>query len=82
MEQDVSPPELNMTLDGRFLPERRVVPWPTRLRPRTVLIAAAGIAVLAFILLLWVAVLLLPVLVLAGLVGWLGLRVRRWALRA
>ena len=74
MEQR-TPPELDMTLDGRFVAAPRV--QGVRLTPGTALALVAGGGVLVLGLLVWVAVMLLPVLVVGGLVGWVALRLRR-----
>lgn len=77
MDERNTPPELNMTLDGRFLPGPRPLPWVMRLRPQTLLLVAGATAALIGALLLWLAIMLLPVLVLGGVVGWVALRLRR-----
>ncbi len=79
MTQNPAPPELNMTLDGRFLPEPsapRALPWLLRQSPRTLLAMVGAGAVLAAGLLLWLTVMLLPLLLVAGLAGWAALRLR------
>ena len=75
MEQR-TPPELDMTLDGRFVAAPR--PGVVRLTPGMALAVAAGVGVLVLALLVWVAVMLLPVLIVGGLVGWVALRLRGW----
>ncbi len=74
MEQR-TPPELDMTLDGRFVAAPRR-PGVVRLTPGMMLATAAGVGLLTLALLVWVAVMLLPVLVVGGLVGWVALRLR------
>ena len=69
-----------MTLDGRFLPEPRRMPWPGRLRPQTLLMVAGAVGVVVLGLLIWVAILMLPFLLMAGLAGWALMQFR--AIRA
>lgn len=94
MTQRPVPPEINMTLDGQFLPDRRRpgsvppgsmpsgsmppgnVPWPLRLRPQTLLALVGAGTLVAAGLVVWLTVMLLPVLLVAGLAGWAVLRVR------
>ena len=78
MDQRTRPPELDMTLDGQFLPSPRARPRLIRLSPATMLVAAIGLGLLTLAALLWLALMLLPVLVLGSLAGWAALRLRAW----
>ena len=71
------PPELEMRADGSFsLPPRP--PILTRIFIWAVVIAviAGGLAAAAFAL--WVALILIPVALLAGVIAWLAFRFQLW----
>ena len=72
-------PEIEMTLDGGFPPPKPAPAlWPLKLGVGAVLAAVVlgGIALAA--LALWVALVLIPVALVAGLVGWGVLRFQVW----
>ncbi len=66
-----------MRLDGEFVAPRRPA-WPFRLGVAAVLAAVVlgGVALAA--LALWVAMLLIPLAIVAGLIGWAALRFQVW----
>jgi hypothetical protein len=70
------PPELDLLPDGRYRPRR--LPLASRIFAWAMIMAviAAGLAVAA--LALWVALILIPVVVLAGLIAWLAFRYQLW----
>jgi hypothetical protein len=71
------PPELEMRADGSFsLPPRP--PILTRIFIWAVVIAviAGGLAAAAFAL--WIALILIPVALLAGVIAWLAFRFQLW----
>lgn len=77
---DRGPPELDMHADGSF----RVPPRPpilTRIFMWAAVIAviAGGLAAAAFAL--WIALILLPVALLAAIVAWLAFRFQLWRAR-
>lgn len=71
------PPLLDLTPEGEF---RRPVrpPWPTRLARWAILVAfiAAGLA--AAMLAFWLFLILIPVAIAAGLIGYGAIRYQRW----
>jgi hypothetical protein len=69
---DRRPPELDLLPDGSFRPRRP--PFAARIFAWAIVIAAvaAALAVAAFAL--WLAVILIPVVVVAGLIAWLAFR--------
>jgi hypothetical protein len=74
---DRVPPELDMRADGSFrLPPRP--PILTRIFIWAVVVAviAGGLAAAAFAL--WIALILVPVALLAGLIAWLAFRFQLW----
>jgi fatty acid desaturase len=73
---DRVPPELDLLPDGSFRPRRP--PVATRIFAWAIVIAvvAAGLAVAAFAL--WLALILIPVVLVAGLVAWLAFRFQLW----
>ena len=76
------PPEdlLEMTADGGFIdPPSR--PWSDRLIGAVMLIGGASIAVIGAVLALWFALLMIPVLIAAGLIGYAALRWYMWKAR-
>jgi hypothetical protein len=70
------PPELDLLPDGRYRPRRppiaaRVFTWAV-----IVAVLAAGLALAA--LALWFALILIPVMLVAGLIAWAALRYQLW----
>jgi 4-hydroxybenzoate polyprenyltransferase len=73
---DRIPPELELLPDGSFRPRQpplavRVFRWAV-----VVALLAAGLALAAF--LLWFALVLIPVAIVAGLIAWLAFRYQLW----
>ncbi len=70
------PPELDLLPDGSYRPRRP--PMASRIFAWAIVIAAvaAALAVAAFAL--WFALILIPVVVVAGLIAWLALRYQVW----
>ena len=76
---DRVPPEIDMLPDGSFRPTQP--PIAARLFRWAVVIAAlAGALALAFVA-LWLALLLIPVAIGAGLIAWLAFRYQVWRAR-
>jgi len=73
---DRLPPELDLLPDGSFRPRR--VPLASRIFAWAIVIAAmaAALAVAAFAL--WFALILIPIVLLAGLIAWLAFRYQMW----
>jgi fatty acid desaturase len=73
---DRMPPELDLLPDGSYRPRRP--PMAARVFAWAMVIAAvaAALAVAAFAL--WIALILIPVVVLAGLIAWLAFRYQMW----
>ena len=74
---DRHPPELDMLPDGTFRRPARP-PMVTRvfLWASVVAVIAAGLAIAAFVL--WIALILIPVALLAGVIAWLAFRFQLW----
>lgn len=74
-----------MTLDGQFAttprPSGPRVSWPVRLGVGAVLVAVLAGVVAVALLALWFALVLIPVALVAGLVGWGALRFQLWRAR-
>jgi 4-hydroxybenzoate polyprenyltransferase len=70
------PPELDLLPDGSFRPRRQ--PVVARIFAWAVIIAvlAAALAVAAFAL--WIALILIPVVLVAGVIAWLAFRYQMW----
>ena len=73
---DREPPELDLLADGTYRPRRppilaRVFAWAV-----VIAIVAAALAVAS--LALWFALILIPVVVVAGLIAWLAFRYQVW----
>jgi hypothetical protein len=73
---DRRPPELDLLPDGSYRPRRppiaaRIFAWAI-----VVLVVATALAVAAFAL--WFALILIPVVLMAGLIAWLALRYQVW----
>lgn len=75
------PPELDMTLDGRFTAPPKP-PIATRIMGWAVVIAviAGGLSLAAFAL--WIALIILPVALIAGAIAWLTFRYQMWRARS
>jgi hypothetical protein len=73
---DRHPPELDLLPDGSYRTRRP--PIATRVFAWAVIIAlvAAALAVAAFAL--WLALILIPVVLVAGLIAWLAFRFQLW----
>jgi hypothetical protein len=73
---DRLPPELDLLPDGTYRPRRppvsaRILAWAI-----IVAVVAAALAMAAFAL--WLVLLLIPVVLVAGLIAWLAYRYRLW----
>jgi hypothetical protein len=73
---DRMPPELDLLPDGSFRTRRppvtaRIFAWAI-----VIAVVAAGLAVAA--LALWFALILIPVVLVAGLIAWLAFRYQIW----
>ena len=73
-------PTLDMTLDGGFPAPRRPA-WGLRIGVAAALVAILGLAVIGAALAVWLVATLLPVVLVAGLVAWVALKVQVWRLR-
>jgi len=75
------PPELDMTIEGRFTSPPRP-PIATRILVWAILIAvvAGAISVAAFAL--WVALIILPVALAAAAIAWVAFRYQVWRARS
>jgi hypothetical protein len=70
------PPQLDLLPDGRYRPRRppisaRIFAWAV-----IVAVVAAALALAAFVL--WFALILIPIVLVAGLIAWLALRYQLW----
>ena len=76
------PPTIDMLPDGTFRapPRPRTVPFSAKLMVGSVLVAAVAASIVVAALAIWVVSMVLPVLIIAGAVGWAALRFRRWQL--
>jgi hypothetical protein len=81
---DHVPPEIDMRADGTFRlpPQPPRPPLLTRIFIWAAVIAAitGALAVAAFAL--WIALILIPVALLAGVIAWLAFRFRLWRARS
>ncbi len=74
-------PTLEMTLDGGFRAPRARPAWGLRIGVAAALVAVLGLAVIGAALAVWLVATLLPVVLLAGLVAWVALKVQVWRVR-
>ena len=79
MSQFRSGPQLDMTPDGQFLEPPRESPAEKLVRYGVVVAVIAGVLAVAA-LALWLAVLLIPVVIIAGAVAYGAFRWRMWKL--
>lgn len=73
---DRMPPDLDLLPDGSFRPRRP--PVTSRIFAWAVVIAVAAAAMAVAALALWFALILIPVVLVAGLVAWLAFRYQIW----
>ena len=66
-----------MTPDGRFTAPRRPA-WPIRIGVVAVLVAIVASGIAVALLVLWFALILIPVAIVAALVAWAALRFQLW----
>ena len=76
---DYRPPEIELLPDGSYRPRRpsiaaRIFAWAV-----VIAVAAGALAVAAFAL--WFALILIPVVVVAGVIAWLAFRYQLWRTR-
>ncbi len=70
------PPELDLLPDGSFRPRRP--PVTSRIFAWAVVIAVVAAAMAVAALALWFALILIPVVLVAGLIAWLAFRYQIW----
>ena len=75
-----SPPQIDMTPDGRFR-DPPSVPLATQIARSAVLVAVVTGVFAVLILMLWFALALIPVAIGAGLVAWAAIRFQIWRMR-
>ena len=73
---DRIPPELDLLPDGSYRPRRP--PIASRIFAWAIVIAAVAAALAVAAVALWFALILIPVVVVAGLIAWLALRYQLW----
>lgn len=76
---DRRPPEIELLPDGRYRPRRP--PVAARIFAWAVVVAAVAGALAVAALALWFALILIPVVVVAGLIAWLAFRYQLWRAR-
>lgn len=70
---------IDITVDGRMAPPRVLRPaWPTRVFLAASIIAVLAVAGTVAALLFWVASLLIPVALVAGLVAYAAFKLQLW----
>jgi fatty acid desaturase len=73
---DRTPPELDLLPDGSF--RQRRPPVAARIFAWAIVVAAAAAALAVAAVALWFALILIPVVVVAGLIAWLAFRYQVW----
>jgi fatty acid desaturase len=71
-----SPPELDLLPDGSYRPRRQ--PVAARIFAWAIVIAVVAGALAVAALALWFALILIPVMLVAGLIAWLAFRFQLW----
>jgi len=71
-----SPPELDLLPDGSYRPRRQ--PVAARIFAWAIVIAVGAGALAVAALALWFALILIPVMLVAGLIAWLAFRFQLW----
>ena len=73
---DRIPPELDLLPDGSYRPRRP--PMASRIFAWAIVTAAVAAALALAAVALWFALILIPVVVVAGLIAWLAFRYQLW----
>jgi len=73
---DRTPPELDLLPDGSYRPRRP--PIASRIFAWAVVIAAVAAAVAVAAFALWIALIMIPVVLAAGVIAWLAFRFQLW----
>jgi hypothetical protein len=73
---DRVPPELDLLPDGSY--RRRRPPVAARIFAWAIVIAAVAGALAVAALALWIALILIPVVLVAGVIAWLAFRYQLW----
>jgi hypothetical protein len=73
------PPELDLLPDGSYRPRRP--PMASRIFAWAIVVAAVAAALAVAAVALWFALILIPVVVVAGLIAWLAFRYQLWRAR-
>ena len=71
-----SPPELDLLPDGSYRPRRQ--PVAARIFAWAIVISVVAGALAVAALALWFALILIPVMLVAGLIAWLAFRFQLW----
>ena len=73
---DREPPELDLLPDGSYRPRRP--PVAARIFAYAIVIAVVAAALALAALALWFALILIPIVLVAGLIAWLAFRYQVW----
>ena len=73
---DREPPELDLLPDGSYRPRRP--PVAARIFAWAIVIAVVAAALAVAALALWFALILIPIVLVAGLIAWLAFRYQVW----
>jgi fatty acid desaturase len=76
---DRRPPEIELLPDGSYRPRR--APVAARIFAWAIVIAVVAGALAVAALALWFALILIPVVLVAGLIAWLAFRYQLWRAR-
>ena len=76
---DHHPPEIELLPDGRYRPRRPPIAARIFVWALVIAVVAGALAVAA--LALWFALILIPVMAVAGLIAWLAFRYQLWRAR-
>jgi hypothetical protein len=74
-------PTIDMTIEGDFPRTRVIAPGALKLGAIAVLVAVVAGALALAAVALWLAFLLIPVAVVAALIGWGAIKLQRWQSR-
>ncbi len=72
------PPLLDLTPEGEFRQSSGRPPWPVRLARWAILVALIAGGLAAAMLAFWLFLILVPVAIAAGLIGYGALRFQHW----
>ena len=77
---DRTPPTLDMLPDGRFGPGPKTLPLSTKLMIGGAIVAVLAGAIAIAMVAIWLIMMLIPIMIVAGVIAYAAYRIKRWRL--